>query len=102
MMYAFPFQPPVGLVTLIDAWSSKKTGKEPGRAKPEAASLPRDAAETERTPAEAVQEPLSTKKPSNWLSLKLAVRRTSRLPPGMLPACGSEGAPVWSCQAKSC
>ena len=40
----------------------------------------------------ALVEPLS----------KLADRRTSRVPPGMFPACGSVGPPVCSCQEKSC
>jgi hypothetical protein len=34
-------------------------------------------------------------------SLKFAERSTSRLPPGMFPACGSVGAPVCDCQATS-
>jgi hypothetical protein len=47
------------------------------------------------------QVPLSGASACVVPSLKLAVRSTSRKPPGMLPACGSAGAPVWVCQAKS-
>src|SRR5690349_10200156 len=36
------------------------------------------------------------------LPVKLALRSTSRCVPGVLPACGSVGAPVWACQASSC
>src|SRR5829696_6457563 len=64
-----------------------------------AASLPSDAAETLSAPPETSKTPLSTAKPCIRPSFMLAVRRTSRLPPGMFPACGSAGAPVCFCHS---
>src|SRR5262249_24650673 len=61
--------------------------------------LPSEAAATRIAPPCTSHTPLSTANEFFLPSLKSAERRTSRLPPGTLPGCGSVGPPVWSCHS---